>query len=83
MWGPLNRKLYIYDNLDDGQEINRYLIQRWYEDYYVKIEITYKSFKNKSQIIIKEPGQPILKEVIDGLVLLKTKTNHGNLYIEY
>jgi hypothetical protein len=79
--GPLNRKLLILDHLDEGQELNRYLIQRWYEDYYFKIEIVYKLLTNKSAIHVKIPGQPVQKEVREGLVLLQIKTNRGNLEV--
>ncbi len=81
--GPLNRKLLIYDNLDDNQEIYRYLLQRWYEDYYAKIEIVYKPITNKSTIYIKVPGQPVQKETREGLVLLQVLTDRGNLNYSY
>jgi hypothetical protein len=81
--GPLNRKLLIIDNLDDSNEDNRYLLQRWYVDYFPRIEITYKPTTNKSSILLKELGLPVQKEKRDGLVLLQVVTSRGNLEIEY
>lgn len=49
----------------------------------VKIRIQYDSKKNKSTIIVKEPKEEKIKEVKNGLVILKVITNKGKLTAQY
>lgn len=49
----------------------------------IKIRIQYDSKKNKSIIIIKEPKEEKIKEIKDGLILLKLITNRGKLEVIY
>lgn len=49
----------------------------------IKIRIQYDSKKNTSTIIIKKPKEEKIKEVKDGLILLKLITNKGSLEAVY
>ncbi|OGM55050.1 hypothetical protein A3F62_04355 [Candidatus Woesebacteria bacterium RIFCSPHIGHO2_12_FULL_44_11] len=57
--------------------------QSWFEEGEEILQILYRPVTNKSTILIKEFGQPIQKEIRDGLVLLQIATNRGNLEIDY
>ncbi|OGM68604.1 hypothetical protein A2985_01110 [Candidatus Woesebacteria bacterium RIFCSPLOWO2_01_FULL_43_11] len=76
-------KFLVFDNLDQYPQIFRFLQQSWFEEGEEILQILYRPVTNKSTILIKEFGQPIQKEIRDGLVLLQIATNRGNLEIDY